>query len=218
MNTFLKIDSLEVQVLKFSFDPVKEFIQPYFGTKQVVKFIQNDAIHIEFLGKVWESQILEEDEIWKLTMITCIDETTWRIQMNWRVSNAELKFLSGDVRYREDGDWWIEAMLKLNKVLFSEKPNEKRILEKPTQYAQLFPRVEKTLEKTPVWQQDLRQMNKVEVCKWIMEQGVSQEQAEIFIKEDIDGSVLFDLDDQWLNKFGFTGGNRIKILKAINKF
>jgi hypothetical protein len=31
MNTFLKMDSLEAQVLKFSFDPMQEFIQQFFG-------------------------------------------------------------------------------------------------------------------------------------------------------------------------------------------
>jgi hypothetical protein len=49
---------------------------------------------------------------------------------------------------------------------------------------------------------------------WIIEQGVRQEQAELFVKEDIDGSVLFDFDDKSEDKLlieiGFTGGNRTK--------
>lgn len=122
-------------------------MQKFVGEKREMTFLQTEqGIVVTFLDEEWEAKQMEIDNVVIVYMIAKYDDILYRIRLNFRPGTDvdEKKFLMGEMRYYCDGNWFVEAMLKLNDLTVS-KANKDIDFREPKEFVQYFPR--ETFEK-----------------------------------------------------------------------
>ena len=208
--SFSQIESLKLKVLKFSFKDLNPIIKKIAGNVEEMKFKKEleGFFVVEFLKQNWEAQQSKKDDIIFLYLIAEIDGVLFRITLQFR-EGTKVEYLSGEVRYRCDGDWWIDAMLKCDGLKFQDK--KELVFKEPKVFIDFFP---KDLKKHKV-DPNFQNMTINDVHSWALKLKISKEQAQLLVNQDIDGSALVHVTEESLLKIGMKLGSILKILNEI---
>eukprot|EP01080_Neovahlkampfia_damariscottae_P000374 gene374-6788_t len=199
--SFSLLNSVTFTVVDYSFgispDEIKKVID------QKVKMVFNDNGTVDFLGTTWkEAKVVEDGYKNILYLITDVNKRIFRITLIVKKDTKDFmdSFLSGDVRVREDGDFFLKSLLRpvhydtlrKNPIEFTIKDNS-------------------LIESVLSW-------SHLELCEKLVENKIiDDDDAKILIREKVDGRVFLEMNESELKEIGLRFGPRKRLMDVINK-
>ena len=191
---------------------------------------KNDGT-VDFLKYNWKGNELEDDYKKILYLFSFINKRYFRITLIVKKNTNFMDgFLSGDIRVREDGDFFVKAVLPPVSCKTRQSQIEFEGIDKyfafiPHEHQKIL-KEPKTIEKTETVGMDKKNDQLDEVLSWSVDalaenlfkkKIIDEEEKKLLKGEKVDGETFVELQEDELKEIGLKLGTRKKLMNIINK-
>jgi hypothetical protein len=222
--SFSLLQEVTFTVTDYSFGKLPNEIDKVIN--QNVKMVFSEG-KVDFLGKKWEAKVVEDGDKNFLYLISDMNSRIFRITL---IAKKDMKdfmdsFLSGDIRVREDGDFFLKSLLRpVHCEILRETPIQFTIEEDFLKYVP--PEHQKNFVKSKTETNGSLNFSRKSVSSWstlelcenlVVNKIIDEEDATILKNEKVDGNVFLEIDESELKEIGLTFGARKRLMGVINK-